>query len=61
MERPYDLVIRGGRIADGTRSPIFSADIAIAAGRIAAVGADLPPGRTEFDADGLLPRRQHLP
>jgi N-acyl-D-amino-acid deacylase len=54
MEQPYDLVIRGGRIADGTGSEAFSADVAVADGKIVAVGSDLPHGRTEFDAAGLL-------
>jgi N-acyl-D-amino-acid deacylase len=54
MGQPYDLVIRNGRIADGTGSPVFSADIAVADGRIAAVGSGLPAGRTEFDAADLL-------
>ncbi len=54
MGRPYDLVIRNGCIADGTGSEVFSADIAIVDGTIAAVGPGLPPGRSEFDAAGLL-------
>jgi N-acyl-D-amino-acid deacylase len=54
MGQPDDLIIRNGRIADGTGSEVFVADIAVADGRIAAVGPDLPPGRSEFDAAGLL-------
>ena len=34
----YDLVIRGGRILDGTGNPWFPADVAVKDGRIAAVG-----------------------
>jgi N-acyl-D-amino-acid deacylase len=34
----YDLVIRNGRIVDGTGSPWYSADLAIKDGRIAAIG-----------------------
>ncbi len=35
---PYDVLIRGGRILDGTGNPWFSADVAIKDGRIAAIG-----------------------
>src|SRR5256712_10429869 len=33
----YDVVIRGGRIVDGTGNPWFAGDVAIKGGRIAAV------------------------
>jgi dihydroorotase/N-acyl-D-amino-acid deacylase len=36
--RPYDIVIRSGRIIDGTGSPWSSGDIGIREGRIAAIG-----------------------
>ncbi len=36
--QPYDVVIRNGRIIDGTGSPWYSGDIAIQGGRIAAIG-----------------------
>jgi len=35
---PYDLVIRGGHVVDGTGNPWVAADVAIRNGRIAAVG-----------------------
>jgi N-acyl-D-amino-acid deacylase len=35
----YDLIIRNARVLDGTGNPWFPADIAVQAGRIAAVGA----------------------
>jgi len=35
---PFDLVIRGGTVIDGTKAPRFEADIGIRAGRIAAIG-----------------------
>lgn len=35
---PYDIVIRGGHLVDGTGNPWFAADIAIKDGRIAAIG-----------------------
>jgi N-acyl-D-amino-acid deacylase len=35
---PYDIIIRGGHIVDGTGNPWVAADVAIKNGRIAAVG-----------------------
>src|SRR2546430_2457997 len=54
MTAQYDLVIRGGTIADGRGSPLFEADIAVTDGRIAAVGKVSGAGREEIDARGLL-------
>src|SRR5262245_29686602 len=53
--RPYDLIVRGGRIIDGTGAPAYPADIAIAGGRIVRIG-DLRSARalTELDARGLM-------
>ena len=34
----YDVLIRGGRIVDGTGAPWYAADLAVAGGRIAAIG-----------------------
>jgi dihydroorotase/N-acyl-D-amino-acid deacylase len=51
----YDLLIRGGRIVDGTGSPWYRGDVAIRGDRIAAVG--LLPGaqaRDTIDATGLI-------
>ncbi|TWT00688.1 amidohydrolase family protein [Reyranella sp. CPCC 100927] len=50
----YDLVIRGGRIADGLGSPLFDADVAVQDGRIAAVGSIAGTGREEIDASGAI-------
>jgi len=50
----YDLVIRGGRVLDGAGNPSFRADVGIRRGRIAAIGAGLPPGRLELDASGCM-------
>ena len=45
QEPPFDLIIRNGRIVDGTGNPWFRGDLAIRGDRIAAVGriaADAP-------------------
>lgn len=47
----FDLVIRGGTVV--TAGEQFRADVAVAGGRIAAVGGDLQGART-LDAGGLL-------
>ncbi len=41
----FDVVLRGGKVVDGTGAPAREADVAIVAGKIAAVGANLGPGR----------------
>jgi N-acyl-D-amino-acid deacylase len=50
----YDLVIRHGRIIDGTGSPARAGDVAIREGRIVAVGAVSGPARSEIDATGKV-------
>jgi N-acyl-D-aspartate/D-glutamate deacylase len=50
----YDRVIRGGTVVDGTGRAPFTADVAIADGRIAEVGRITAPARETLDADGLL-------
>jgi N-acyl-D-amino-acid deacylase len=50
----HDIVIRGGTIMDGTGKAGFTGDVAIADGRIAAVGGKQGPGKREIDANGLL-------
>ena len=50
----HDIVIRGGSIIDGSGAPAFTGDVAIAQGRIAAIGGKQGPARREIDADGLL-------
>src|SRR5436190_2442542 len=50
----HDIVIRGGRIIDGTGKAAFTGDVAIAEGRIAAVGGKQGPAHRDIDADGLL-------
>ncbi len=50
----HDLVIRNGRVADGTGAPAVRADVAVDDGSITAVGEVSAPGRTEIDATGLV-------
>jgi N-acyl-D-aspartate/D-glutamate deacylase len=48
------LVIRNGTIVDGSGGEPYEADLAIADGRIAAVGGDIARGSEEIDARGKL-------
>jgi N-acyl-D-aspartate/D-glutamate deacylase len=55
QEPTYDLVLRGGRIVDGTGNPWRHGDVAIRAGKIVAVGK-IPPGAASrtLDVAGLV-------
>jgi dihydropyrimidinase len=48
----FDLVIRGGTVV--TAADTARADVGIRGGKIMTVGLDLPKGKTEIDAGGLL-------
>jgi len=50
----FDLVIRGGRIVDGTGMRAFSADIAVQDGVIRRIGRVRESAKRTLDADGLL-------
>ncbi|HXA68470.1 MAG TPA: D-aminoacylase [Bryobacteraceae bacterium] len=53
--QPYDLLIRNGHIVDGTGSPWYSGDIAIAGGRVAAIGhLTEVQAKRSIDAHGLV-------
>jgi N-acyl-D-aspartate/D-glutamate deacylase len=55
QQQGYDLIIRNGRIIDGTGSPWYSGDVAIRDGRIAAVGALVDAkSETTIDAAGMV-------
>jgi len=54
-EAPYDLLIRNGRIVDGTGNPWFHGDVAVRGQRIVAVGrVPAGPARRTLDARGLV-------
>src|SRR3984957_9548169 len=54
MERPYDLVVRGGLIYDGQGGEPFEGDVAVKDGLIAAVGQVSGAGTQEIDAKGKI-------
>ncbi len=50
----YDLVIRNGRVVDGSGMPAFNADVAVKDGRIARIGRVDQAGKREIDAAGKV-------
>ena len=54
MDAMADVVIRGGTVFDGSGGAPFEADVAVANGRITAVGAFAGKGREEIDAKGCM-------
>jgi N-acyl-D-amino-acid deacylase len=51
----YDVVIRNGRVIDGTGSPWYAADVGIRAGKIAAIGMlEGVAARRTVDAAGMV-------
>lgn len=50
----FDLVIRGGRLVDGTGNPSFEADLGIKDGGIAVVGRVAGSAARTIDATGLI-------
>ena len=54
-ETEHDLVIRGGRIIDGTGAPAYRADLAVRNGRISAIGRlDSARAKRTIDATGRV-------
>src|SRR5580698_2346807 len=54
-QQHYDVIIRNGRIIDGTGSPWYSADVGIRDGRIAAIGRlDGAVGQRTIDAKQMI-------
>ncbi len=54
MAARFDLVVRGGVVADGAGAPLRRADVAVSDGLIAAIGPGLPAGLHEIDARDRL-------
>lgn len=50
----YDLIIRHGRVVDGSGNPAFFADVAVKDGKIAAIGRITGAAKDELDAKGLI-------
>lgn len=50
----HDLLIKGGRIVDGTGAPAYTGDVAVKDGRIAEVGKVEGSARQVVNADGLM-------
>src|SRR5262245_50388225 len=53
-ERAYDLVIRNGKIVDGSGNPWFQGSVAIKDDRIVAIGRVTGTGKREIDATNLV-------
>jgi N-acyl-D-aspartate/D-glutamate deacylase len=54
-DTPYDLLIRNGKIIDGTGNPWFYGDVAVRDGRLAAIGrVPQGPAKRTIDAKGLI-------
>jgi dihydroorotase/N-acyl-D-amino-acid deacylase len=54
QEDVYDVLIRNGRIIDGTGSPWYAGDVGIRGGRIAAIGRLDGAARQTVDAAGMV-------
>src|SRR5215831_10287018 len=50
----YDLLVKNGRIIDGSGMPSFSGDVAVSRGKIVELGRLSGPARRVIDAGGLV-------
>jgi N-acyl-D-aspartate/D-glutamate deacylase len=50
----YDLVVRNGRVVDGSGMPSFHGDVAVKDGKIVELGKLSGPARRTINADGLV-------
>jgi len=48
----YDLIIKNGKIIDGTGSPSYYSDLAIKDGKIARIAKNITCGKNMIDARG---------
>src|SRR5438034_1271233 len=54
MAEPFDVLVRGGMVVDGTGSPARRGDVGIRRGRIAALGTVQGTAARVIDADGAV-------
>lgn len=54
MSHDFDVVIRSGKVVDGSGGSARVADVAVKDGKIAGIGNIAGKGREEIDAEGLL-------
>src|SRR5437899_3851719 len=54
MAEPFDVLVRGGMLVDGTGAPARRGDVGIRGGRIAALGAVSGPATRVIDAAGAV-------
>src|SRR5437899_2499014 len=50
----YDLLIKNGRVLDGSGRPAFNGDVAVAGGKIVELGRLSGPARQVIEADGRV-------
>ena len=50
----YDVLIKGGRVVDGSGSPWFQADVAISGGKVVKIGRGLSGAAVTIDAAGKV-------
>jgi N-acyl-D-amino-acid deacylase len=53
-EPPYDLLIKHGKIVDGTGNPWYYGDVAVRGDKVAAIGKIVGNSKREIDARGLI-------
>lgn len=50
----YDLIVKGGRIVDGTGNPAYYGDVAVNKGKIVKIGRDLGTSKQTLEAKGMI-------